>query len=159
MRPRLTERFFERPSEQVAQNLVGQYLVRLFDERTVRGRITETAAYRGRASRTTGEGIRYAPGKIYIMPYRVGNFFNVATEKRGRDACVLIRGVEVDDEIYGPLKLSKEFRINESFDKKSINGKYLWIEGDSLDASQIEFISPQKENMALNCLGYYRARA
>lgn len=155
---KLTESFFAKPSEQVAQGLIGRYLVRLLDEREVRGRIVETGAYRGRGGHTTGEGIRYAPGKIYIMPYRGRNFFNVAAEKVGRDACVLIRGVEVDDEVYGPLKLTKEFQIDSSFDMKSVNGRELWIEGESVDASHVDFVSPSQERMAPNCLGYYRAR-
>ncbi|HHT9116721.1 MAG TPA: DNA-3-methyladenine glycosylase [Candidatus Wunengus californicus] len=155
---KLTESFFERPSEQVAQGLVGRYLVRLLGEQEIRGRIIETAAYRGRTGRTSGEGIRYAPGKIYMMPYRGNNFFNVATEQRGRDACISVRGVEIDDEVYGPLQLTKKFQIGPGFDKNSINAKGLWIEGDSLDPLQIDFISPEKEKMPTNCLGYYRAR-
>jgi hypothetical protein len=37
-------------------------------------------------------------------------------------------------------------------------GQDLWIEGERIDDSLIDFISPPHHGMSKNCLGYYKLK-
>lgn len=152
---KLPESFFARDSRDVAADLIGRELVRYLDNTAYRGTITETAAYSGKGSRTAGNGIAYAPGKIYIMGYRGRNFLNIATDAEGIDSCVQIRRIRLDGEDLGPMQLTKRLQIHRNLDGDSIEGYHLWIEDDKSSASS--FTLPEQEKMAPNCLGIYRA--
>lgn len=153
---KLKEEFFTRKSEQVAKDLLGSKLVRLIGNKKLEGVISETAAYEGRSKHTSGEGINYATGKIYIMSHRGNLFLNIATEKEGVDSCILIRklipseGVKAKTD--GPGKLTRALKIDESLDGGSIYGEKLWIEEKTFDYN---IRKKQDKSMASNCLGYY----
>ncbi len=155
---RLRERFFARQPLEVAQDLVGRTLVREIGTDRYEGIITETAAYEGRSGRTAGNGIAYAPGKFYIMPYRGRYFLNIATEAEGVDSCVQIRRIKVGDEELGPMQLTRRLQIDNSFDGISVENYLMWIEGQKDPKTRIHSILLQEEKMARNCLGYYKLR-
>ncbi len=159
---RLTEDFFARDSREVAQDLLGRELVRNVSPRRVyRGKITETGAYHGYIEGRKREGLAYAPGMIFLYIGQRGySTFCIATESEGVPSVVTIRELYplegIDMPVDGPAKLVRALRIDRSFDGKSINGNNLWIEGNSIGSSEVQFIFPQNRKMAPNCLGYYR---
>lgn len=112
---RLNRDFFNRPTTEVAKDLIGKYLV--FEE--CEGRITEVEAYVGDGSdpachahrgKTPRNEVMFGPpGHSYVyFIYGMYHCLNFVTEEDGRAAAVLIRGVESLD---GPGKLCREFNI------------------------------------------------
>ena len=159
---RLTEEFFARDSREVAQDLLGRELVRSISPRRIyRGRITETGAYHGYIEKRKREGLAYAPGMIFLYVGQRGYAtFCIATESEGEPSVVTIRELYplegIDMPVDGPAKLVKALRIDKDFNGKSINGSNLWVEGEAVDSSRIELVSPRQRKMADNCLGYYK---
>lgn len=101
---RLGRRFFEQNTLDVAQQLLGQYLVREINGKKLIGKITETEAYcgphdlachasKGRTPRT--EVMFGKAGFSYVyMIYGMYNCLNIVTEKVDSPAAVLIRSLE-----------------------------------------------------------------
>lgn len=101
---KLTRKFYDRATIDVARDLLGKFLVHGVDgvERT--GRIVEVEAYlgphdlaahssRGRTPRT--EAMFGPPGHAYVyMIYGMYFCMNVVTEREGHAAAVLIRALE-----------------------------------------------------------------
>jgi len=99
----LARSFFDQATVDVAQHLLGTYLVRQIDSQLLIGKIVETEAYlpfndpaahahKGETRRTTilfGE-----PGYSYVYRIHRSHCLNVVTEGVGRPGCVLIRAVE-----------------------------------------------------------------
>ncbi len=120
--------FFERPTLEVARELLGKYMV--FGEKE--GRITEVEAYIGQddpachASRgmTPRNEVMFGPaGVSYVyLIYGMYHCLNFVTEREGFPAAVLIRGV---DWVEGPGRLCREFGIT-----KEQNGVDLCGGGD-----------------------------
>lgn len=132
----LPEEFFERSALVVARELIGKVLVRRYRGKEIRGIITETEAYvgphdlaahssKGRTPRT--EVMFGPPGRWYVFfNYGVHWMLNVVTNKEGRAAAVLIRGLNT---VAGPGRLTKKLHIDRSFYGKPIAPKSgLWIE-------------------------------
>ncbi len=109
----LTKNFYNRPTLEVARDLVGKHLVRVLDDGTrLAGRIVETEAYTqddpafhgwGLLDRRTGalkpEGrgrdLFGKPGTAYVyLTYGVHWLMNVVTEPEGTGGGVLLRAVE-----------------------------------------------------------------
>ena len=109
----LTENFYDRPTLEVAHDLIGKHLVRVLDDGTeLSGRIVETEAYTqddpafhgwGILDRETGllkpEGrgrdLFGKPGTAYVyLTYGVHWLMNVVTEREGIGGGVLLRAVE-----------------------------------------------------------------
>ena len=129
--------FFDRPTLDVARDLLGKQLCRRLDSgKIIRARICETEAYDGfedRASHaykgaTTRNVVMFGPpgrGYIYLC-YGVHWLLNVTTREKGYPAAVLIRGVEG---VEGPGRLTKHFQVNRAFNGQlltRVGG--LWIE-------------------------------
>lgn len=104
MKP-LDRAFFDRDTLDVARELLGKYLVRMWDGEALVGRITETEAYIGRCDkachaygyrRTARTGTLFAPpGTAYIyLIYGMYHCLNFVTEAEGEPAAVLLRGLE-----------------------------------------------------------------
>ena len=104
MKP-LDRAFFDRDTLDVARELLGKYLVRMWDGEALVGRITETEAYIGRCDkachaygyrRTARTETLFAPpGTAYIyLIYGMYHCLNFVTEGEGTAAAVLLRGVE-----------------------------------------------------------------
>lgn len=102
---RLTAKFFLGDTVQVAQNLLGHFLVRVADGETLVCRITETEAYVGaidKACHAYGgrhtprtETLYAAPGTAYVyLIYGMHHCLNFVTGPEGEASAVLIRGCE-----------------------------------------------------------------
>ena len=99
----LPRSFYDRPAPQVAPQLVGCRLVRIYNGRRLAGLITETEAYQGeedlachaRVGLTPRTEPMYGPpGHAYIyFTYGMHWLLNAVTDKEGVPAAVLIRGL------------------------------------------------------------------
>ncbi|MDZ4221267.1 MAG: DNA-3-methyladenine glycosylase [Patescibacteria group bacterium] len=132
----LAQSFFNRPTLEVAEDLLGMFLVRRIGSREISFPITEVEAYDGfddaasHASR--GMTARNAPmfgeaGFWYVyLVYGMHWMLNIVTGPKEYPAAVLIRGAGEWD---GPGKLGKALSINKTFNNKPANRVAgLWIE-------------------------------
>jgi len=100
----LPKTFYDRPTLEVAADLLGKVLVHRMTGRPTAGRIVEVEAYIGEADpachAAAGPTRRNAPlygppGIAYVyLNYGIHFLFNVVTEAEGRPAAVLIRALE-----------------------------------------------------------------
>jgi len=98
--------FYNQKTLQVAQKLLGKFLVHKIGQKKIVGMITETEAYcgpkdlashasRGRTPRT--EIMFGQPGYAYVyLIYGMYYCFNIVTERKNYPAAVLIRGIISD---------------------------------------------------------------
>jgi DNA-3-methyladenine glycosylase len=152
----LNRKFYNRNTIQVAQDLLGCFLVRKYRGKIIRAMITETEAYHGEddlachasKGRTPRTEILYGePGRAYVyMIYGMYFMLNAVTEEKDFPAAVLIRGVEILPEtqnlkpsfrnflklgfrLDGPGKLTKFLHIDKSLNNWDLTrGEKLWIE-------------------------------
>ena len=128
--------FFNRPTLQVAGELLGKFLVRRIGKKEIASMIMEIEAYVGpedkasHASRGRTERNKIMFGKAghwYIyFTYGMHWMLNIVTEQENYPAAVLIRGVK---SINGPGRLTKFFKVDKNFNGKPANRKTgLWIE-------------------------------
>jgi DNA-3-methyladenine glycosylase len=100
---RLPRQFFDRPTLQVARELLGMRLVRLEDGQRRSGRIIETEAYRGEEDqgchayhgKTPRTQVMYGPpGHAYVyFTYGMHWMLNFVVEAEGFPAAILIRAI------------------------------------------------------------------
>ncbi len=143
----LRKDFFDRPTLDVAKELIGKQLCRRLQKGKIqRAVICETEAYDGfedRASHahrgvTPRNAIMFGPpGYAYVyLCYGVHWLLNIVTRERGYPAAVLIRGVEG---FTGPGRLTKHFQINRAFNGQLLTrASDLWLEDCK------SFIQPEK---------------
>lgn len=150
MKKVLTSKFFNRPTLEVAKNLLGKYLVREIEGKEMALPITEVEAYDGfkdKASHaswgmTTRNAVMFGPaGYFYIyFTYGIHWMLNVVTGEKGFPAAVLIRGTggnRSGGAITGPARLTKFLEID-----KNLNGRKagkpagLWFEDRGLEINQ-----------------------
>lgn len=132
----LKKPFFARPTVQVAQDLIGKFVVAAHNGGEKVLMITEVEAYvgpddlachaaRGKTSRT--EVMFGPPGHFYVyFVYGMHWMLNIVTEREGYPAAVLIRGA---GEILGPARLTKFLQIDRRYNglaARPENG--LWFE-------------------------------
>ena len=97
--------FFDRDTRTVARDLLGKYLVRVWNGIPLAVRLTETEAYIGRMDKACHaynyrrtkrtETLFAPPGTAYIyLIYGMYHCLNFVTEAEGEPAAVLIRGGE-----------------------------------------------------------------
>ena len=102
---KLERPFFQRDTVTVAQELLGKYLIRMWEGEALVGRITETEAYIGRCDKACHaynykrtprtETLFAPPGTAYIyLIYGMYHCLNFVTEPEGEPAAVLLRGLE-----------------------------------------------------------------
>ena len=125
MRKALRQKFFNRPTLRVTQDLLGKYLVRKIGSKTIAYKITEVEAYVGmndfacHAShgKTSRNAVMFGPPGVWYVYFTYGIHWmlNVVTERDRFPAAVLIRGVEG---ISGPARLTYALKID-----KRLNGK------------------------------------
>ncbi|MGN0665999.1 MAG: DNA-3-methyladenine glycosylase [Huintestinicola sp.] len=120
--------FFHRDCLEVAPDLVGKLIIRTLDSgEKITLRITETEAYRGEEDtachaskgRTPRTEILYGEsGIIYVyLCYGIHWLMNVITGEKEQPQGVLIRACR---DYSGPARLTKQLRIDRSFNGQSI---------------------------------------
>lgn len=160
--PILPQEFYDRPTLQVARDLLGMRLVRILDGLRLVGLITETEAYVGEqdlgchasAGRTPRTAVMYGPpGHAYVyFTYGMHWMLNVVTEAEGFPAAVLLRailpleGLELISSnrqgraTDGPAKLTQALAIQKSFNNSDLcsPSANLWIEtGQSISEKNV----------------------
>ena len=149
MKKVLGANYFNKPTVEVAKNLLGKFLVRKVGRRTYALMITETEAYDGFKDRAShahrGKTARNYPmfgeaGKWYVyFTYGMHWMLNMVTGEKNYPAAVLIRAaafVNINGgicvyirEINGPARLTKFLKIDKNLSNKKANKKTgLWIE-------------------------------
>lgn len=143
----LGKAFFDRPTLDVAKDLLGKQLCRRLKKgKILRSAICETEAYDGfedRASHahkgvTPRNVVMFGPpGYAYIyLCYGVHWLLNISTCKKGYPAAVLIRGVE---DVSGPGRLTKHFQIDGTFSGQLLTrAGGLWIEDNGIKVHTAE---------------------
>ncbi len=158
MKPhRLARKFFDRPTRQVAKDLLGKFLLRQIGKRKTTVMITEAEAYcgpddlashasRGRTTRT--EVMFGPPGHAYIyLIYGMYHCLNIVAERDGYPAAVLIRGAITNikskngtiilprscgfdsKNLGGPGRLCRHLDIDRQLNRENlISSKRLWLE-------------------------------
>lgn len=100
---KLPRAFYDRPTLEVAEDLIGKVLVHGARQGTTAGAIVEVEAYIGEddpaCHAAPGPTLRNQPlygppGHAYVyLNYGIHNLFNVVTEAKGRPAAVLVRAL------------------------------------------------------------------
>ncbi len=129
--------FFDRPTLDVAHDLIGCYLVRKIGDKLERFQITETEAYDGikdlashsSKGKTKRTEIMFGPaGHMYIyFVYGIHWMLNIVTGPIDYPAAILIRGIS---DLNGPAILTKKLNITGALNGLKLSKKVgLWIEG------------------------------
>jgi len=150
---RATLSFFNRPTLEVLEDLMGMVLIRKSKEGIFSGIIIEAEAYRGeddpasfafRGRTKKSERLYGPPGRAFVyVTYGIHHMLNIVTERKGFPAAVLIRAVEPREGIHlmmkrrktdnllnlcsGPAKLCQAFGID-----SSLNGAQLYSSNSAL---------------------------
>ena len=161
---KLTRSFYEQNTVDVAQQLLGKYLVRTHPDGESVGRIVETEAYigpqdlachaaKGRTQRTE---VMFGPaGHAYVyFIYGMYHMLNLVTEGKDYPAAVLIRAVEplrgvelmkqrrrseaLRNLASGPGKLCQAFDIDRALNGADLCGKILFVEDSGEPAPKFQ---------------------
>jgi DNA-3-methyladenine glycosylase len=160
----LPRSFYLRPTLQVARSLLGKYIVRKYRGKTLAGKIVEVEAYIGpndpashayRGMTQRNEVMFREGGCAYVyFTYGMHYCFNIATEREGYPAAVLIRAVEPVEGIEtmkrlrrtndvmnlasGPAKFCQAFRITKNLNKIDLTGDEIFLTyGERIPSSKI----------------------
>jgi len=142
MDKRLGREFYDRDVLEVAPELIGKKILRIFPDGT-RGTfmITETEAYRGEEDRachasrgrTTRTEVMYRRGGHIYMYLIYGMYWmlNIVTASENVPQAVLIRGIR---EASGPGRLTRLLQLDRDFyGEDLVSSERLWIEtGDTI---------------------------
>jgi DNA-3-methyladenine glycosylase len=138
---KLPRGFYDRDTQLVARELLGQWIVHQTGGRRLVGRIVETEAYlgehdlaahssKGRTART--EVMFGPPGHAYVyFIYGMHHCVNVVTEREGRAAAVLLRAVEPVENLTGrtsgPGLLCRALEIDRRLNGHDLLGDELFL--------------------------------
>lgn len=148
----LTKKFFDRPTLEVAQELLGKFLVRKYQGTIISSMITEVEAYDGPHDKAAHGSKGLTPrnkalfgeaGHWYVyFIYGIYWMLNTVCGKEGYPAGVLIRGVQ---DISGPGRLTRLFYIDGSFNGRSISkSSDLWIEDRGLKVNDKQIVRSKR---------------
>lgn len=139
----MPKKFYAKHTLEVAQELLGRFLVRQYRGKIWRAMITETEAYHGEDDlachashgRTPRTEVLYGePGHGYVcLIYGMYYNFNIVAERKDFPAGILIRGAKVEGvdakETNGPGKLCRFLKIDKKINGWDVTkGEKLWIE-------------------------------
>lgn len=151
---RLPRTFFSRPTLEVAEELIGKFLIYPNEKAKLVARIVEVEAYMGEddpashasPGMTARNAIMYGPaGYAYIyLIYGMYNCLNVVTEQKGFPAAILIRAAEPIEGtafmrkrsgklaeatiLSGPGRLCRAMGLTTRHSGTDMCGEKLWIE-------------------------------
>ncbi|MBI2055951.1 MAG: DNA-3-methyladenine glycosylase [Candidatus Sungbacteria bacterium] len=142
----LPKSFFNRPTLQVAEELLGKFLVREINGHKIEGMITEVEAYLGfddKAShaargRTPRAEVMFGSAGVWYIYLIYGMYccLNIVTEREGFPAAILIRSA---GGVKGPGKICKYFHIDRALNKKfATTDSKLWIEDCGVQPQHIK---------------------
>jgi DNA-3-methyladenine glycosylase len=160
---RLPRAFFERPSAEVARDLLGKVLFRRAGDGLMAGRIVETEAYGGEddpgshafRGPTQRNAVMFgAAGRIYLYrSYGIHACMNVVCEGEEQASAVLIRALEpligiavmerhragrsTRELCNGPGKLCEALEIALADNGVDLEGDEIWIEDDGAHPPKI----------------------
>jgi DNA-3-methyladenine glycosylase len=138
---RLPAAFFQRDVLEVAPGLLGNILVRKFEDGTTRFfTITEVEAYRGTKDRACHASKGRTPrtevmfgegGKVYVyLIYGMYWMLNLVTGEEGDASAILIRGLEG---ISGPGRVGRTLQLDKSFYGENLaSSERIWMEDSGL---------------------------
>jgi DNA-3-methyladenine glycosylase len=142
----LARGFFDRPTLEVARELLGKFLVRRYRDKELRLLISEVEAYDGphdrasHASRglTPRTRVMFGPAGIFYVYFTYGMHWllNVVTGPPGYPAAVLIRGGVIPategagpKPVNGPARVTKYLHVGASLNAKpACPATRLWLE-------------------------------
>ena len=151
---KLTRSFYDRPTLEVAPDLLGKYLKFASSQRVLSARIVEVEAYIGEedpachaaCGLTARNRIMYGPPGFAYIYFIYGMYYclNFVTEQQGSPAAVLIRAAEPDEGfctlqlerrhgksehlLTGPGKLCREFGLSSRHNGLDLTGRQLYLE-------------------------------
>lgn len=140
MAKKLPKHFYDRPAQLVAPELLGKHLVFRKGSRVLRARVVETEAYCGvedkachaHKGRTKRTEVMFGPPAVsYVyLVYGMHHMFNIVTHGEGEAHAVLLRALELDDnlDLRGPGKLTKFFGISMKHNGLDLCGSTLYFE-------------------------------
>lgn len=144
----LGKKFFENDTLNVAENLLGKFLVRKLGKKEIALRINEVEAYDGfedKAShahkgKTERNKVMFGEaGNWYVyLVYGMHSMLNIVTGKEHYPAAILIRSA---GEINGPGKLTRFLKIDKKLNNKIASVESgLWFEdrGEKIDKTKIK---------------------
>ncbi len=142
----LDRAFYDRPTLEVAQDLIGCRLVHETPDGPRAGRIVETEAYIGtedlachaRSGKTKRNAPMFGPaGHAYVyLIYGIHHCLNVVTEQKDFPAAVLIRALECEDGVdrcHGPGRLTRALGIDLSHNDLDMVAPPLYVEARSAE--------------------------
>lgn len=157
---RLPQKFFLRPTELVAQKLLGKILVRKIGRKILSGIIVETEAYvgphdlachasKGKTQRTK---VMFEQAGIWYVYFIYGMYhcLNIVTEAKDYPSAVLIRALEplenVDGSTNGPSKLCRALKIDRRLNNTSAVSKNyaLYIEDRNIKIPQNKIVRAKR---------------
>jgi DNA-3-methyladenine glycosylase len=142
---RLERDAFNRPTLQVARDLLGKFIVRRRGARRTEAMITEVEAYKGPQDRAChAYGGRRTPrveplyaegGTVYVyLVYGMHWLLNFSTAGRDRPEGVLVRAILPDSDgerepIVGPGRVTRYLQIDKRLDGTDVTGSgEMWLE-------------------------------
>jgi len=148
MKKALTQKFFDRATLKVAEELLGKYLVRKYRGKEIALMVTETEAYDGFKDKASqahrGETPRNKimfgeAGRSYVyFTYGMHWMLNITTGKKGYPAAVLIRGADV---VSGPARLTKFLKIDKKLNNQILSKVTgLWMEDRGVKVSKKDIL-------------------
>jgi DNA-3-methyladenine glycosylase len=161
--------FYNRPTLEVAHDLLGKKLVRRMDGVELSGIIVETEAYIGvqdsachaHRGRTERNAVMFGPpGLAYVyFTYGMHYLLNLVTEEEGNPCAVLLRSIEPlsgleemqkrrkrggKELTNGPAKLCQALNIDKSFNGWDVTeGDKLWVENHQPDRPLMVLSTPR----------------
>lgn len=141
---RLARHTYNRPTLEVARDLLGKYIVHRQKGRTLAGMIAETEAYKGprdRAAHSYGgrrtarvEPLYAIGGTVYVyFVYGMHWMLNFSTAGQGLPEGVLIRGIVAEEGakrvLSGPGRVTQYLKVDKQLDRvDAVSSERFWLE-------------------------------